>query len=183
MSIYKKCLATAALATTLFGAGAASAQNRSNALELGLGPSYSDRNDFSLGIVALRWSHDFNPRWGLEFAGSTDDVDDYDRSQRFIDVSARLYVFFRRRLGGVRVLGRRRRVLPRHQLFRPRRMPIFEDRGTDSTGTAHVGVAARWSINDRLYLRPELRYRDHNDVFNSADPDSLEATVAVGWRF
>lgn len=183
MTTFRSIIAIAILSAGLAAAIPAAAQDRANAFELALGPAYTSKEDFSFGVVGVRWSHAFNPAWGLEIAASSDDVDDLDRSQRFLDVSAR-YTFFDENdwevfaFWGGGVLT-----------YRATTFSIFgedvvvQDLGDDETTTAHVGLGARWSFNDRLYLRPELRYRDHLDVFSSAEDDSFEGTVALGWRF
>lgn len=182
---YSRSIVAFAIALASLGIGIpAFAQAHDDAFELSLGPSYTSVDGFSFSTAGLRWSHSFNPEWGLEIAASSDDLDDFDHSQRFIDVSAR-YTFFDREDWEVFAFWGGG-MLTYRAIFVASDLQgnlIFVDRGNDETSTAHVGLGARWSFNDRLYLRPELRYRDHFDVFSSAEDDSFEGTVALGWRF
>lgn len=154
---------------------------------LAAGLSWSSTGGFAIDVGGLRYGYDFNERWGMEFSLLANDIDDLSRSNRFLDVSA-TYVMWRNEdsrlllFGGPGVL-RYRNVRTFYDQRDEFGFPVTIDNGDDDTPTVHLGVAWEKQLTENGFLRTDLRFRRHVDIFDQFDSDSSDATVSFGWRF
>ena len=58
---------------------------------------------------------------------------------------------------------------------------VREFSSSDDTFTVHVGVALRFALGERLYLRPDLRVRGYDD--DETTLYDVEGSLAVGYSF
>jgi len=177
----KAIAAGAALAAALLAfAPNSSAAELRNGVEATFGFSYysiDDESNFDFSSVGARYHHDWNDRWGIEASYIHQDQQDIDAE--ILEVSARFTLFQneRIRLFGVGGVG---------ALSYDYRLFIGEDAlvsGSDDAPVFHVGIAADISLGERLYLRPDLRFRRAVDIFAPYDESTSEATLAFGYRF
>jgi hypothetical protein len=169
-------------------AGAQGSNDRSDGVELAIGLGYSSQEDGDHGDVTMlgaRYVHDFTERWGFEASYSQHDDFTYRYEEgRFADISARYTAWENERLALVLLLGGGIVSYKGNLelILHPGGIVVY-DYEDDETSTAHVGAALEISLTDRLYLRPDVRYRRLFNFLELFDDSTTEASFAVGYRF
>ena len=114
----------------------------------------------------LRGGYRFNNVWALE--GSAEHIDE-GFTNWFVDLSAKAYLIDSKRFELYGVAG--------PGLFR---VSAFGE--SDNQATVHAGLGAEIGLNDRLYLRPEIRSHWTPDDLKFHD-GLVSYSLGIGWRF
>lgn len=186
-------LPAALLAGLLALAPATLAQDDPNAIEVGIGVTYSSEEDFDLDLTSLRYSRhlageDGLGKWFAE-VHVIGDPTDVDRDDAYIDLSLRRTLkqwsqgsFFA--VGGAGAwLYDDLRFVGRDDFG----FPVFEDAGTETVATVHLGFGFAWDFHDRAYLRADFLRRETIDPpspdFFGLNEDDFTNSLTLGWRF
>ena len=166
--------------------------------EIFVGEYFSDSPIDEEPVIGVRGGYRFSDRFALQ--GSLSRVElvhpvisalGFDDNAIFFDVSAMWYVNPGRKAevvlyGGPGVVGYEygaqfdSRDHTDGYRFRERQ-------DSEESATLHAGAGVAIHLNDRIYLRPDVRARwyegySSRDGFERSDTD-FEATFAVGWKF
>ncbi|MEM1203327.1 MAG: porin family protein [Acidobacteriota bacterium] len=167
-------VAAAAVLMLLLASSPSWAKHEKGGIEVPVGVGYlSSSDDLDLTVYGLRAHVRFNPRWAMEGSLTVQDGLDSDDDPLFFDLSARVTAYEWKSAEMFALFGAG---------FVDFDTRIFNTRISSTSATFHAGLGIQVDLNERLYLRPDLRYRWGSDL-DSIDDGITELTAALGWRF